>query len=76
MADRVFTGDTLLIGGTGRTDFQNTVSTIGEERAGVTPCRHLAGGLRAWRLAGGDIRRGQDSAQGPGTGRPSGVIGI
>jgi glyoxylase-like metal-dependent hydrolase (beta-lactamase superfamily II)/rhodanese-related sulfurtransferase len=65
MADRVFTGDTLLIGGTGRTDFQNgdpraeyesifgrllkladatlvypahdykgdTVSTIGEERA-------------------------------------------
>src|SRR5258708_14318975 len=23
MADRVFTGDTLLIGGTGRTDFQN-----------------------------------------------------
>ena len=23
MNDRVFTGDTLLIGGTGRTDFQN-----------------------------------------------------
>ena len=35
MPDRVFTGDTLLIRGTGRTDFQHgdTVSTIGEERA-------------------------------------------
>jgi len=35
--DRVFTGDTLMIGGTGRCDFQSgykgdTVSTIGEER--------------------------------------------
>ena len=42
MKDRVFTGDTLLIRGTGRTDFQNgdpahdyngmTVSSIGEEK--------------------------------------------
>jgi rhodanese-related sulfurtransferase len=35
MADRVFTGDTLLIRGTGRTDFQNgdPRATIGEEKA-------------------------------------------